>query len=286
MLLPACGAAPPRAPRPLPTEVLNAAAQGPLEDDSFGAPRRAAEPVAPPVEAPPPATASVRVIHASPDRAAASVDVYVGGNGTPGASALAFRHAAGPLSVPTGAQPLAVRAAGAAAAAPLLSGDSPSSGLAHLHRRRLRARGQRPDAPRARRRGDDETAPEASSARVRLFHAVAGLSAVDVCTPAAPARAGSPARPAAAIFANAAYGAFTDYVAVPAGAAVTLQLRARNARPCAGLLRGTVSLTPAEGVATLVATGRVAPGANNVPRVLLVCPQGGEGASCTEAPVR
>jgi hypothetical protein len=69
-------------------------------------------------------------------------------------------------------------------------------------------------------------------------------------------------------------------------AAVTLQLRVRNARPCAGLVRGTVSLTPAEGIATLVASGRVAPAANNVPRVLLVCAQGGESAACTETPVR
>jgi hypothetical protein len=67
---------------------------------------------------------------------------------------------------------------------------------------------------------------------------------------------------------------------------VTLQLRVRNARPCAGLVRGTVTLTPAEGIATLVATGRVAPGPNNVPRVLLVCAQGGESAACAETPVR
>lgn len=294
-LLSACGSTPPPARQPLTAEQLNAFAQAPVEDDSLGAPRAAASatPMAEPEPEPPP-TASVRVIHACPDRAAASVDVYVGANGTAAASALAFRSAAGPVSVPVGEQAVAVRAAGAANdAAALVSANTPALEASRTYTAAalgLAGNAQTPLAIVA--AADDDTAPEAGNARVRLLHAVAGLGAVDVCTApvaARPAAAGRPAvaaQPARAIFANAAYGAFTDYVAVPAGAAVTLQLRLRAARPCAGALRGAVSLTPAEGIATLVATGRVAVGPNNVPRVLLVCPQGGEGATCTAAPVR
>lgn len=294
-LVSACGSTPPPARQPLSAEQLNALAR-PSPDDDFGPPRGAraggasasTEP-----EAPPP-TASVRVIHASPDRAAARVDVYVGSNGTPGATALEYKHAAGPLTVPTGEQDIALRAAGAANdAAPLYRHASPAleasrtyTAIAHG----LAGNAQTPVAVAA--AADDDTAPEDGHARVRLFHAIAGLGTVDVCTApvaARPAAAGRPAvaaQPARAIFGDAGYGAFTDYVSVPAGAAVTLQLRAHAARQCAGLLRGTVTLTPAAGVATLVATGRVAPGPNNVARALLVCPQGGDGASCTEAPVR
>lgn len=293
-LVSACGSAPPPARQPLPTELLNAVGRPGVEDDSFGPPRAASvsapsepsEPAAPP-------TASVRVIHASPDRAAARVDVYVGSNGTPGASALAYKSPAGPLTVPAGAQDVALRAAGAAGdAAPLLRASTPELEAGRTYT--VIAHGLAGNAQNAlglAAAADDDTAPESGQARVRLFHAVAGLAAVDVCTapvaarPAAAGRPAVPAAPARAVVENAAYGAFTDYVSVPAGAAITLQLRARGARPCAGLLRGTVTLTP-EGVATLVATGRVAPGPNNVARAVLVCPQGGEGARCTEAPVR
>lgn len=290
----ACGSSPPPAPQPLPTELLNAVARPPVEDDSLGAPRAAGRTVAVADEPPPPPpTASVRVIHASPDRAAARVDVYVGSNGTPGAEGLTYKSPAGPLTVPTGEQEIALRAAGAAAdAAPLYHHASPALEAGRTYT--VVAHGLAGNAQPAlavTAAADDETAPEAGNARVRLFHAVAGLGAVDVCTaplparPTVPGRLGAPAVPARPVFANAAYGAFTDYASVPAGAAVSLQLRVRNARPCAGLVRGTVSVTP-EGVATLVAAGRVAPGPNNVPRVVLVCPQGGDGARCTEAPVR
>ena len=291
----ACGSAPPPVRQTLTAEQLNGVARAGLEDDAFG-PRRAANTGggATPEPEPPPPTASVRVIHASPDRAAARVDVYVGSNGTPGVSALEFRHAAGPLSLPTGAQDVALRAAGAAAdAAPLYSHASPALEADHTYTviaLGLAGNAQSPLGIAA--AADDSTAPESGSARVRFFHAVAGLGAADICVapvparPAAPGRAATPAQPARAVFANAAYGAFTDYAAVPAGAAVTLQVRVRNARPCAGLVRGTVTVTPAQGVATLVATGRVGVGPTNVPRVLLVCPQGGEGATCVEVPVR
>ncbi len=201
--------------------------------------------------------------------------MYLGaGATTAAAAALAFRHAAGPVTVPVGEQAVAIRAAGAASdAAPLLAGNSPALEASQSYTVVALGLAGNPQTPLAlAAAADDATAPEAGQSRVRLLHAVAGLGAVDVCTapwPRATGRRGSlprrPPQPARAIFANAAYGAFTDYVAVPAGAAVTLQLRVRNARACAGLVRGTVTLTPAEGIATLVATGRVAPAAEQRP---------------------
>ncbi len=102
--------------------------------------------------------------------------------------------------------------------------------------------------------------------------------------------------PAAPVLQNVAYGAFASaehdgqqshYVHVPAGAALTLQVRAHAARPCAGLLRGTVTLTPADqSVVTAVAVGRVT--APLAPRALLLCSDGTyEGApSCTPVAIR
>lgn len=268
-------------------EQLNAASTGSSPElDSYG-PSAAATPapyVAPPAEptTPPPAVASVRVIHASPDRAAASVDVYLDDIGTAGVSALAYKSISPALATPTGEHRVSLQRAGVASATPRvvsaqtppLEGDAQYTAIAHG----LTAGTPRLAVTVGR---DDLTVPPAGTTRARFFHAITGLGAVDLCTAAIAARpaangvAAAPARPATAVFENVAYGAFSSaYANVPAAGVVTLQVRARAnaaARACAGVVRGTVSVTPPDqGVVTLVAVGR-AVGAPAVARELLMC---------------
>ncbi len=288
-------------PRPVPAvftaEQLNAVAVPALEDDSAGPPMRPAN-TTPPAPPPPPPPARVRAIHASPDRGAASVDVYLGEAGTAGITALRFKNIAGPIDA-TGEVQVALRAAGAATTVaavvslttPVLDADRQYTVIAHGI-----AGGRAPHALGLVLGADETTQPEAGHARARFFHGVVGLGAVDVCIPAVPARAPAAARPAVTVFANVAYGQFGNaggsaYAEVTPSVAATLQMRAQNARPCTGVVRGTVTVTPPDrGVITTVAVGRVAgalPAGPVVPRELLVCPDVSEGApSCTAVAIR
>jgi hypothetical protein len=286
---------------------LNGGAQPGLPEEDPASPPPVARPTYPTPggAAEAPRTAGLRVIHASPDRAAASVDLYVDELPTPIATAVAYRTITPAVEVPAGAHAVHVRPAGAAVtAAPALTAQTPE--LEGDHRYTVIAHGlvggAAPHALALAADGDASATPEAGTAHVRFFHAVVGLGAVDLCRPATPARpaaAGQPARPAvpaAAVVENVAYGAFASaerdgqtshYLPVPAGAAITLQIRADAARPCAGPLRGTVTITPADqSVVTAVAVGRVtAPAA---PRALLVCPDAvTDGAPrCTPVAIR
>ncbi len=289
-------------------EQLNGAARAGLPEQDPDSPTPVARPTygqgddSPVV---PPAPASVRVIHASPDRAAASVDLYADDLPTPIATAVAYRSIVGAVSVPAGAHTIHVRRAGAAvttpaalsATTPALEGGQRYTVIAHGL-----VGGAAPHALTIAADADAMPTPDAGTAHVRFFHAIVGLGAVDVCrlaTPARPAAAGRPAVaavPAAPVLQNVAYGSFASaehdgqashYVHVPAGAALTLQVRAHAARPCAGLLRGTVTLTPADqSVVTAVAVGRAT--APLAPRALLLCSDGTyEGApSCTPVAIR
>lgn len=286
---------------------LNGGAQPGLPEEDAASPPPVARPTYPTTggAAEAPRMAALRVIHASPDRAAASVDLYVDELPTAIATAVAYRSVTPAVELPAGAHAVHVRPAGAAVtAAPALTAQTPA--LEGDHRYTVIAHGlvggAAPHALAVAADGDSSATPEAGTAHVRFFHAVVGLGAVDLCRPATPARpaaAGQPARPAApaaAVVENVAYGAFASaerdgqtshYLPVPAGAAITLQIRADAARPCAGPLRGTVTLTPADqSVVTAVAVGRVtAPAA---PRALLVCPDAvTDGApSCTPIAIR
>ena len=284
-------------------EQLNGGARPGLPEEDPGSPAPVARPTYPaPVDAPSaPRMASVRVIHASPDRAAASVDLYVDELPTPIATAVAYRSIIGAVEAPAGEHAIHVRPAGAAVTvAPAFTGRTPA--LEADHRYTLIAHGlvggAAPHALALAADADSTAAPEAGTAHVRFFHAIVGLGAVDLCRPATPARpaaAGQPARPAApvaAVVENVAYGAFASgpsshYLPVPAGAALTLQIRAHAARACTGPLRGTVTLTPADrSVVTAVAVGRAT--APMSPRALLLCSDGTyDGApSCTPAAIR
>lgn len=103
-----------------------------------------------------------------------------------------------------------------------------------------------------------EPAPE-NSARIRVFHAVVGLGAVDLCVPAVEARAdGTPVVLNIAAGAMAtADGSYTE-IQTMRGAELALQLRAHHATPCHGRALGTAhGFTPiAESNYTLVLVGR------------------------------
>lgn len=263
---------------------LNSTAVPASTDDDFGPPPAPPAPYVAPEAPPPPPRARVRVLHANTDRAAASVDVYLGTVATPVASAVAYKSLVGPVEAPTGEHDVAVRVAGAAnTAAPAIAGRTPA--LEDDTQYTAIAYGAGGTSSRLAFAHDDLDAPDAGTSRVRFFHALNGTLSVDLCTVAAPGR------PARAVFANVAFGAFGDYTAVPAGGPLTLQIRPRGpaaARPCSGPLRGSVSVTVPDGaVLTAVAVGRPA-GPNPVPRELLVCTDRvAEGPpSCTAVAIR
>lgn len=227
------------------------------------------------------------MIHASPDRAASSVSVFIDSSEVAAVQGIAYRSIAGAVRLTPAAHPVVVRSA-AASATSLLTFDTPE--LSEGQRYTAVVHGFSAGAPRlaVAIAQDSETQPDAGKARVRFFHALAGLGAVDLCTAAIAARAAQPAAggrpaqpaiaaaPAAPVFSNVAYGSFAangqeSYAEVASGAAITLQVRAQNARPCTGLVRGTVRVTPADrAVLTAVAVGRLG-GAPAVPRQLLLC---------------
>jgi hypothetical protein len=118
---------------------------------------------------------------------------------------------------------------------------------------------------------DPASEPPANMAQIRVFHAIVGQSAVDVCAPAPSARAdGAP------IIANVSPGSLnaTDgaYVAVPSGAELPLQIRAQNATLCHGRIVGTAhGFSPVAGSNyTLVFVGRTT-GRHRVALELLFC---------------
>jgi hypothetical protein len=237
------------------------------------------------------------VIHASPDPGLATVAVYVNGSETPAIASLAYRSAAGYAELPPANLNVALRPAAAAAATPAaLSGlaQTLESGKHYT----VIAYGQRgataaaPGGLALASTEDNNAEPEAGHARVRLFHALNGAGAVDLCVPA-----GAPTAPAQAVFSNAAFGRWAPlpsgpelYASVPAGSELTLQLRAHAATACTGRVLGLVTVNPPErAVLTLVAVGRTvaAPG-RPASREVLVCtdaPLTGPSL-CVPTPVR
>jgi hypothetical protein len=107
-------------------------------------------------------------------------------------------------------------------------------------------------------------------AQIRLFHAMVGQGAIDLCAPAETARGdGSP------IIANVAPGSLGapdgSYVTVAGGSEVALQIRAQNATPCHGRPLGTVHGFAPAGSSnyTLILVGRS--GRRRVAPELLFC---------------
>ncbi|MEZ4405593.1 MAG: DUF4397 domain-containing protein [Polyangiales bacterium] len=228
----------------------------------------------PPTPPPPPAMAKVRVIHAAPI-AEPNVDVYADGAATPAIEGLAFKAVRGYMDLPVGEHTVALRPAGNHDGDPLVSATTPSLEQDHFYT--VIAHGVPGGQPALAitASGDDTTEPPEGQARVRFFHALVGVNAVDVCVAGATARAA-----ATPVFANVGYGAWGDYANVPGGNAVNLQVRAQNARPCTGAVIGTVSVTPPAGArATAVAVGNTTATPAVAPE-LLVCTDTAE-SSCS-----
>ncbi len=245
----------------------------------------APEPAAPVVRLP----AQVIVVHAVPVPEAASVNLFLDNSAEPAFPALAFGARSGARATAPGPNHLTVRPAAAA-------NDSPP--LARLESTDLDAdktylliahgggtSGSNPQLSVT----DDTSPPEAADGAVRLrfFHGISGVGAIDVCLPGATARA-----PATPVFVNSANGVWAtpmganhvgDYASIAPSDAVRLQVRERNDRPCVGGVLGvvTLNLTAAHGVSTAVALGRAT--AAPLPQVLL-CPTG--PGACVTAPVR
>jgi len=232
---------------------------------------------------PPPAMAKVRMIHASPAPEAASVAVYLDDNATPALNNFAYKAVAGYVEVPVGAHQAAVRPAAAAATTPpvvsvqtpALEADKFYTVIAHGLATGTPALALTPLV-------DEPQTPPPGQAHVRFFHALAGVAAVDICTPGANARAaGTP------VFTNVAYGAASSYAPVPMGSNVRLQVRAQNARACSGAVAGVVTIpqVPDHGVITAVAVGNA--GRPAVTKELLLCsdPPLTGASECTTIPI-
>ncbi len=113
-----------------------------------------------------------------------------------------------------------------------------------------------------------EPAPD-GSAQIRVFHALVGQGAVDVCSP--PATARGDGAPVVLDVAPGALGSDGRYTIVPAGTELAVQLRAHHATPCHGRAIGIAhGFTPVSAANyTLVFVGRT--GRRGVSPELLFC---------------
>jgi hypothetical protein len=297
----ACGGAATAPTSVYTAEQLNAVATHvPEEDGPPSEPRAASSPSNDGSDVPPPQPAGLRVLHASSDRSLASLSAFLDDSAVAAVEGLTYKSLAGYLELPPGPHGLLLRRANTPTnAPPVLSFRTDA--LDAAGRYTAVVHGLAAGTPRlaVTVSADFLAPPEEGKARLRFFHALVGLGAIDLCLPGTPARratANQPAQPAVApspVFANVPYGAFGTaqggtYTDVTAGAALTLQLRAQNARPCTGAVRGTVTFTPPSAtILTAVVVGRVV-GAPPVPRELLLCTDGPvSGApSCQATPIR
>jgi hypothetical protein len=224
------------------------AAQSPVTDSSSGDETAPSE--APP-PSPPPAPAHLRIVHASPGAASASISVALD-DAAPALDQLAFHQGSDYLEVDAGPHALVVR------------------GVASIETGTT---------------ADRDAAPPEGAAAVRLFHALVGTDALDTCVAGA-----GPRDPATLLFGAVQYGALgagaegAPYVEISADGELALQIRAPHDTPCGGRVIGVArtALTPGTSH-TLVIVGR-ASGRPRVERELVVCTEG-EHASCIAVPI-
>lgn len=217
--------------------------------------------VEPPPPPPPPAPAHARLIHASPDAAAAAAAIYMDGSATPSVASLAYKASTEYMDVPPGAHTVAIRPAAAAAdSAPTFSGSAPelASGTSYT----VIAYGLTTGTPAMAlaAAADDGAAVEAGHAHLRFFHALVGLPNADICVAGATARA-----PGTPVFTNVAFGAWGtaagdgasgNWAAMATGAAAHVQVREANTTtPCSGRVLGRLDMTATDGNWTAIAVG-------------------------------
>jgi hypothetical protein len=223
-----------------------------------------------------PAQGHVRVIHASPDPSASTlaVDLFVERSATAALGSLAYRATSGYIDAPEGNLWVEVRRRDATSAPPALAAQAQTLQLGHKYTVIVYGTLARAQPMALASTEDFDTEPPAGHARLRLFHALVGVGAVDVCTRDSPP---------VAVFSNAAYGRwgftrpgaerYDATVDVRAGSPLALDVRAYAESTCAGPLVGQFTITPPErSVLTLVAVGgEVSASSPAIPREVLLC---------------
>ena len=249
--------------------------------ETTGAETETASEPAPP---PPPAMSRVRVIHASPDPAAASVTIALDARTEPLIAELAYRSGSAYTDASASHHSIVVRGPATEA------GEGPTLALAsedlepeHTFTAVFVSQAVA-DSPFTVFASEDVVAPE-GDASVRFFHALTGVDDIDLCVAGATARA-----EATTLFGEVALNAFgaaagTQFASVPATGEVVIQLRAESSPTCHGRVLGVARFTPAASTSyTLVAIGRTT-GRPRADRELLICPDAPADGSCTAAPI-
>lgn len=238
-------------------------------------------------EPPPPAPSRLRLVHAAPDAATATLSLLAGDASEPQVLDLAFRSGSAYFEISPGAQPVVLRGLRS-----IETGEAPDllrvedvdlpEGSARTAIAHGVPAGEPPLALEI--APDRDAAPREGSAGARIFHALIGVPQVDVCIGGPSPR--DPATPAWAALQPGTFGEVpaqddrpaSSYVDLPAGE-VVVQLRAASATACAGRVLGVARPTLAEATNhTLVLVGRTT-GRRRVDRELLVCSDG-DAAAC------
>ncbi len=231
---------------------------------------------------PPPPPAYLRLVHASPDPAASNLQLS--SDGEPLISDLTLHTGSTYAELAPGAHMLSITPTGAEASATLTFAESPelTSGAHYT----AIVHGLTSGAPPiglaiAMERNQP---PAEGRANVRVFHAIAGVDALDLCVAGA-----SPRDPAIVLYPGVEYGAFGasesgDYAELPAEGELALQLRTRHATPCRGRLLGVARTALSAGENhMLVLLGRTT-GRPRVERELVICAEA-QGGSCIAMPI-
>lgn len=215
---------------------------------------------------PPPPPGHVRVIHAAFDPIAAAIGVGFDG-AEPVITELAYQQASAYVELPSGEHSVSLVGADGAE---ILSWTPPALAEDGWTTLILSSTTDMPVEFAA--SADVATAPGETMAAVRVFHAIDGLDAVDVCLAGE-----SPRADGILIFANVAPSSFggsegAQYAELPVnGSEVTIQLRTANPRGCHGRIQGVARFTPTGGARyTVVAAGRNG-GRPRIDREMLFC---------------
>lgn len=201
----------------------------------------------------PSAIARVRVIHASPDPLAAHVAVYLDNSTTAVIPNLGYRTGVGYEAIGAGVHVVQARFPSAPPTSPpVLSYNTPNFQEGRWYTVVAHGLASEPQGPPV---GfspeEDPGAPvDPSRAALRLFHAVVGGPAVDICVGGAPALAG-------VAYGQWSNGASGRYAAVNPGAQQVV-VRQHGGAPCSGRALGGFQANLAPGTNyTVVAIGRV-----------------------------
>lgn len=216
--------------------------------------------------APPGGSARVRVIHASPDPLAAHVAVYMDNALVPVIRDLAYRTGVGYEPIAAGVHVVQARFPSAPPTTPpVLSYNTPNFVAERWYTVVAHGIASEPQGPPVGFSPEEDpgAAVDPSRAAIRVFHAVVGAPAVDICLGSTP------------VVANIAYGQWSTgthgrYALATPGPS-QLSVRAHGGSPCSGRALGGFGLNLTAGANhTLVALGRVAR-IGGVAQEILVC---------------